>query len=154
MRKETNYCKIKNYKMKPYELKRCINLKNTVEISTYDSRTGNSQRALLLRRERIYTVMPVLFAVFATACMVFICAVSYRSIRTNASSGFKYYTSVTVENGQTLWDIADEFIDYDYYKNKNSYIAEVKSINHLDENCSIDAGQILILPYYSDQYIK
>lgn len=118
------------------------------------SKLKSCQRALLLRRERISKVMPVLFAVLATVGMISICAVSYRSIRTSASSGFKYYTSVTVENGETLWDIADEFIDYNYYKNKNSYITEVQNINHLDENCSIDAGQILILPYYSSQYIK
>lgn len=96
---------------------------------------------------------PVLLAVLATACMIFICAVSYRSIRTNASSGFKYYTSVTVENGETLWDIADEYVDYNYYKNKNSYITEVQRINHLDENCCLVAGQTIILPYYSSQYI-
>ena len=96
---------------------------------------------------------PVLLAVLATASMIFICAVSYGSIRTNASSGFKYYTSVTVENGETLWDIADEYVDYNYYKNKNSYITEVQRINHLDENCCLVTGQTIILPYYSSQYI-
>lgn len=118
------------------------------------SKLKSCQRALFLRRERISRVMPALFALLATVGMIFISAVSYRSIRTSASSGFKYYTSVTVENGETLWDIADEFIDYTHYKNKNSYITEVQNINHLDENCSIDAGQILILPYYSSQYIN
>ena len=111
------------------------------------------QRALLFQKER-NKMMPVLFAILATVCMISICAVSYCSIRTSASSSFKYYTSVTIEDGETLWDIADKFIDYNYYKNKNSYITEVQHINHLDENCSIDAGQILILPYYSNQYIK
>lgn len=125
---------------------------NTYEMNS--SKLKSCQRALLLRRERISRVMPVLFAVLTTVGMISVCAVSYRSIRTSASSGFKYYTSVTVENGETLWDLADEFIDYNYYKNKNSYITEVQNINHLDENCSIDAGQILILPYYSSQYIK
>lgn len=126
--------------------------KNIYEMS--DSELRSCRRALLLRRARINKVMLVLFAVLASVCMIFICAVSYRSIRTSASSGFKYYTSVTVENGETLWDIADEYVDYNYYKNKNSYITEVQGINHLDENCSISAGQILILPYYSSQYIK
>lgn len=118
------------------------------------NRHYNHQRILLLQREYMDKVLPALFAVLTTVCMIFICAMSYRSIRINANSGFKYYTSVTVENGETLWDIADEFVDYGYYKNKNSYITEVQRINHLDENCSIDAGQILILPYYSSQYIK
>lgn len=115
---------------------------------------GNSRRVLFFQRQRRYKIRPVLFATLATVCMILICAVSYRSIRTNAGSGFKYYTSVTVENGETLWDIANEYVDYNYYKSRNSYITEVQHINHLDENCSITAGQILILPYYSSQYIN
>lgn len=99
-------------------------------------------------------VLPVLISVFIAACMILIFSFSYGSIRTNADSGFKYYTSVTVENGETLWEIAEEFFDHNYYENKNSYITEVRHINHLDEDCSIDAGQIIILPYYSSQYIR
>lgn len=92
-------------------------------------------------------------AALATLCGILICTLSYRSIRTSASSGFKYYTSVIVESGTTLWKLADDYIDYDYYKDRNSYISEVKSINHLDEEGSITEGQILILPYYSNEYI-
>ena len=99
-------------------------------------------------------ILPPLLTVFITVCMIFACVVSYRSVRTSASSGFKYYTSLTVESGETLWDIVDSYVDYEHYKNKNSYITEVQSINHLDENCSLDAGQIIILPYYSGQYVK
>lgn len=119
-----------------------------------DREMRSCRRALLLQRRRIYKMRLVLLAVSATVCMIAICAVSYRSIRTSAGSGFKYYTSVTVESGETLWDIADEYIDYAHYKNRNSYITEVQSINHLDDNCSITAGQTLILPYYSSIYIK
>ena len=134
MCKKKKLCKMDHYKTRHY-----INL---------------IPRVLLHRSERVNKMMPALLAVLATFCMIFICAVSYCSIRTSASSGFKYYTSLTVENGETLWDIADKYVDYDHYKNKNSYITEVQHINHLDENCSIDAGQILILPYYSNQYVK
>lgn len=78
---------------------------------------------------------------------------SYGALKSNASSGFKYYTSVTVAAGETLWELADSYVDYDYYKSKNSYIAEVQQINHLDEQGSIAAGQVLILPYYSSEYV-
>ena len=124
------------------------------KFSSSKNRYYSRRWILLLRREYRDKVIPVLFAVLAAGCMIFIYTISYQSIRTSAGNGFKYYTSVTVENGETLWDIADKFVDYCYYKNKNSYIKEVQSINHLDENCSIDAGQILILPYYSSKYIK
>ncbi len=149
--------KMKYREVYPNKKKRRIDFKNTGEMNIYElngRKFKSCQRALLLRRERINKMMPVLLAALAAFCMIFICAVSDRSIRTNASSGFKYYTSLTVEDGETLWDIADDYVDYNHYKNKNSYITEVQSINHLDENCSIDAGQILILPYYSSQYIR
>ena len=110
-------------------------------------------RVLRLRRERRRKAVTALITVLATVCIIMICAISYDSIRSNASSGFKYYTQVTVEAGENLWDIAEEYIDYDYYKDKNSYISEVRSINHLDTVGNIDAGQSLILPYYSAEFV-
>lgn len=110
-------------------------------------------RVLRLRRERRRKAVAVFLTVFATVCMIMICAISYDTIRSNASSGFKYYKQVTVEAGDSLWDIAEEYIDYDYYKDKNSYIAEVRNINHLDADGSIMAGQSLILPYYSAEFV-
>lgn len=110
-------------------------------------------RVLRLRRERRRKTVTVFLTVFATVCMITICAISYGSIRSNASSGFKYYTQVTVEAGENLWDIAEEYIDYDFYKDKNSYIAEVQSINHLDADGRVMAGQSLILPYYSAEFV-
>lgn len=110
-------------------------------------------RVLRLRRERRRKMAAAFLTVFATICMIMICAVSYGTIKSNASSGFKYYTQVTVEAGENLWDIADEYIDYGFYRDKDSYIAEVRSINHLDTAGDIVAGQQLILPYYSSEFV-
>ena len=53
-----------------------------------------------------------------------------------------------------MWDLSDDYIDYDEYKDKKEYIAEVQSINHLTEEDSIRAGQTLIVPYYSYDFVK
>ena len=95
----------------------------------------------------------------ATICVIAFCAVSYHGIRSLASSGedqlkFKYYTQVTVSYGETLWELADSYMDDEEYKDKNAYIAEVRSINHLSEEDSIRAGQMLIVPYYSYDFVK
>ena len=100
-----------------------------------------------------------ILTMIATICMIVFCAVSYQGIRSLASSGedplkFKYYTKVTVAYGETLWDISDNYIDYEEYKNKKEYIEEVQSINHLAEEDSIRAGQMLIVPYYSYDFVK
>ena len=100
-----------------------------------------------------------IFTVIATICVIIFCAVSYQGIRSLASSGddqlkFKYYTQVTVAYGETLWDLSDDYIDYEEYKDKTEYIEEVQSINHLSEEDSIRAGQTLIVPYYSYDFVK
>lgn len=110
-------------------------------------------RVLRLRRERRRKAATGFIVVLATVCLITICAISYGTIRSDASSGFKYYTKITVEAGANLWDIAEEYIDYDYYKDRNDYISEVKSINHLNAEGSILADQSLILPYYSAEFV-
>ena len=100
-----------------------------------------------------------IFTMIATICVIIFCAVPYQGIRSLASSGddqlkFKYYTQVTVAYGETLWDLSDDYIDYEEYKDKTAYIEEVQSINHLSEEDSIRAGQTLIVPYYSYDFVK
>lgn len=127
------------------------NHRNLQEMS--DRELRHYGRVLRLRRERRRKAVMAFLTVFVTICMIMVCAISYDSIRSNASSGFKYYTQVTVEAGENLWDIAEKYIDYDFYKDKNSYISEVRSINHLDADGNIVAGQNLIFPYYSTEFV-
>lgn len=108
---------------------------------------------LRLRRERRRKAAVLFLTAFATVCMVLICVISYGTIKSNASSGFKYYKQVTVEAGESLWDIAGEYADGAYYKDRNSYITEVQRINHLDADGGLTAGQNLIIPYYSAEFV-
>lgn len=126
--------------------------KNMYEMSERELRSR--RRSLKLRRERKKRLLTMAGSILTALFLILVCAVSYESIQSKANSGFKYYTSITVEAGESLWSLADEYIDYDYYKDKNAYIAEVQSINHLDEKGSISAGQILIVPYYSPEYVN
>lgn len=113
------------------------------------------KRQCRIRRERRHKVLTF----FMTVCLIVICAGSYHSIISSAKSGsddiyFKYYTGITVAAGDTLWDIADEYIDYEQYKDKEAYIAEVRSINHISEDATIRVGQNLIVPYFSHEFVK
>jgi len=106
---------------------------------------------IILRRRCMLVLM--------TICLIMMGTVCYHSIKSNAtghndSVNFKYYTNITVASGETLWEISDRYIDYTQYKNKDAYITEVQHINHLDANSSIKAGQKLIIPYYSNEFIK
>ncbi len=112
------------------------------------------QRIRRLRRERIRKCAVAAGAVCATLLLIFICFISYGSLNSSAVSGFKYYTSVTVEAGESLWDLAGEYADDVHYAVRDDYIAEVCRINHLADKDSITAGQTLILPYYSPDYVR
>ncbi len=60
----------------------------------------------------------------------------------------KYYTVITIEDGDSLWDYADEYGDLGY-KSRYAYISEIQSINHLNNINKLISGDTLVLPYYS-----
>lgn len=129
-------------------------MRNQISIHEMSDRELRSlRRVLRLRRERRYRILKLAVTAIATLCIILAFATTYGAIKSNANSKFKYYTSVTVEAGESLWDIADEYIDYDIYTSKNYYISEVKSINHLNEEGTIVEGQMLIVPYYSAEFV-
>ena len=60
----------------------------------------------------------------------------------------KYYTSVIIEPGDTLWSIADEYYELGY-DNHIDYIEEVLHINHLSASDYLISGEYIVIPYYS-----
>lgn len=118
-----------------------------------DRELRSCRRALRLRRERRRKILVMSVAVAATLCMVVICAAFCGTIKANANNGYKYYTDIIVEPGDSLWTLAEEYVDYEHYRNINCYIKEVRNINHLSEDSGLTAGQILIVPYYSAEYV-
>lgn len=90
----------------------------------------------------------VLITAIITASVLYI-AIAHTGVTeadaTNAST--KYYTCITVNQGDTLWDIADKYMT-DEYSSTQEYIDEVVSINDLSHESSIAAGTNLMIPYY------
>ena len=66
---------------------------------------------------------------------------------------YKYYTSVSAPYGATLWSLSQDYLDEIHYESTMDYIEEVKKINHLADD-GIKAGQRIIFPYYSSEYIE
>lgn len=65
---------------------------------------------------------------------------------------YKYYTSIEVQYGETLWSIAEKNLETAQYKDIESYINEILHINHLKDD-TIIAGHNLIIPYFSEQFM-
>ena len=88
-----------------------------------------------------------------TICLVFTFSFSISSFLSNAKAesspvAYKYYKSITISNGETLWSIAKENMDAEHYASINDYIKEVKQVNSLRTD-SISYGANIIVPYYS-----
>jgi cell division protein YceG involved in septum cleavage len=58
----------------------------------------------------------------------------------------KYFTCITVEPGDSLWSIAEEYMTEEY-DSVQDYINEVEEINNL-KNTNIVSGTSLLVPYY------
>lgn len=90
--------------------------------------------------------------ILIVAVLVFVFAVLSNFTKPEYSSeaettNEKYYKSITIEYGDTLYDIAKEHITEEY-KDINEYISEVKSINQLSSD-KITAGCCIVIPYYA-----
>lgn len=64
---------------------------------------------------------------------------------------YKYYTNIEIQPGDTLWDLAEDYMG-DQYESRAVYVAEVRQINGIADSDSIVSGQYLIMPYYSAEY--
>lgn len=60
----------------------------------------------------------------------------------------KLYTTVLVEEGDTLWSLADEYMSFEY-NDREEFMDEVRDMNHLTGSI-IHSGSTLLIPYYAD----
>lgn len=95
---------------------------------------------------------------FMIAFVLFICLISFSGSflahamerRQEPQTYYKYYTSIRVEPGDTLWEIAERYL-CEESGSRESYIQELRQINGLNGS-QIRAGQYLTVIYYSTEY--
>lgn len=110
-------------------------------------RSGNrKKRGISLKG---YMILAVLAVVIGIAVFRFTAQPAIADSRSEAPR-YKYYTSICVAPGDSLWSIAEEHMSSDY-ETVYDYISEVQEINHLSGDY-LRAGTKLCVPYYSDEY--
>lgn len=115
-------------------------------ISERRIRNNRHMRKLQLRRHIMISLLTVIL-VLGCSCLFF-------GFKSKAQGGderiyCKYYKSVMVRSGDTIWDYADLYADREFYDSYESYINEVMNMNGLTDD-HIQSGQYILLPYYSD----
>ena len=93
-----------------------------------------------------------------TACMILVFSFYANSFRSSArehttQSEYKYYTSIQIREGDTLWSIANVNFDPAHYKDINEYVSEVMKLNTLYSD-DIVAGHYVIVPYYTSEFVS
>lgn len=99
-----------------------------------------------------------LFLCFATFMIVVSLSVSFGTRLVDAhdntadgmSDEYKYYKSIELSYGDTLWDIAEEYMTDDY-DSIYEYIDELKYINGLESD-DIHASRYLTVAYYDSEF--
>ncbi len=105
------------------------------------------RRAQIVRRERRFIALAAII-VIAFGILLGTSIKAFASSQ-NPAEYHKYYTSVRVESGDTLWTIADQYMtgcDMD----KQSYIDEVCRLNGLTDG-RIHSGDYIVVAYYSTE---
>ena len=104
------------------------------------------KREVVVRRQKKLLAIAIL--VFVSLGILLGTTISAQaSSEADVASYNKYYTSVRIEAGDTLWTIADEYIE-DLNIDKQEYINEICTINNICED-EIHAGDYVVVAYYS-----
>lgn len=112
-----------------------------------------SRRAKILKQQKTQRKLLLIF--FLTLLMMFGIGVGFGTLLTRAEEpekepAYKYYANIEIQSGDTLWAIADSYMDSAHYMSRTDYINEVMSINHMVTDRLV-AGQKMIVPYYSSE---
>ena len=97
-----------------------------------------------LRRFRVLVI---------TFCFISIISLSLTSVvkaNGDKKNTYKYYTSVQIGAGDTLWSIANEYVSGTSLS-VNDYIKEIKRLNNLSSD-NITSGQKIMVFYVSSEY--
>lgn len=103
------------------------------------------RRAVIVKRQK--TILSLIIITIISGIILLSSSIHAFAQITNNKPVHKYYTSIEISDGDTLWDIADEYIG-SYNIDKNEYINEICELNHLS-NGQIHSGNNIIIAYYS-----
>lgn len=105
----------------------------------------DSQNYYQNNKRRVW-IVGIAFLLLLVVLSVFVISKTVSASR--EGKRIKLVTCIEVKPGDTLWDIASEYISDDY-DDMNQYIEEIKSSNGMTSD-EIHSGNYIIVPYYKD----
>jgi len=114
-------------------------------ISERANESLRKREAVVRRQKKVLAIVLLIFVSLGVLLGTSMNALA--SSKADVASYNKYYKSVRIEAGDTLWTIADEYIS-DLNIDKQEYITEICELNDICED-EIHAGDYVVVAYYS-----
>ena len=128
-------------------------MRNSTRGNYNRNNTMNQRRAAAKRntKKRVSSATKFFITLMVIVAAVCIILFSNKNVTNADESGnavelTKYYKTITIESGDTLWSIAKEYKS-GAYKTTQDYVDELISMNHLHSD-AITSGQKLIVAYF------
>lgn len=120
--------------------------------------TDYTTKSLLNRQKRKRQVRQHIIVLILSLFIIITVSFLFISFSTEANDlehqpSYKYYKSVEISKGDTLWSIANDNYDSAHYKDIHEYITEVKKLNTLTSD-EIVTGNYVIVPYYASEFVN
>lgn len=118
-------------------------------MTTYERR----EKARLKRRKQVAKQKMILL--LAVTLIITVGSIVFGTIFSSAKDPaadmprYKYYKSIRIEQGDSLWSIAEEYCSDDY-DDTRAYVNELKRLNALTSE-TIHEGQHLVIAYYDTE---
>lgn len=114
------------------------------------------ERAYRSRKRRNRATQQKLVVTVITLVLVLMGTIRFGGVLSSAHgnlkeepAAFKYYKSIEIKSGDTLWGIAEEYMTGEY-ASVQEYINEIKQINHLTSD-NIHDSKHLMIAYYDNE---
>ena len=108
------------------------------------------ERAMIIKKKRLAKrrMILLLAALFVITVGSIVCGSIFSSAKDPATDvpQHKYYKSITIEQGDSLWSIAEEYCT-NAYEDNHEYVNELIQLNGLTSE-TIHEGQHLVVAYY------
>ena len=99
-----------------------------------------------MKKSTIAVIVSVITILFI-GC-IFVQAKTPESEEITEAGRTKYFRSIEVQEGDSLWSIAEEYMTEEY-SSISDYIDDVKEINGFSKD-TMYAGCYLVIPFYAD----
>lgn len=96
-------------------------------------------------KRQLITALVLFFTVLASVLIISNCLRANQVKASSVKTENIYYKTVEVEDGDTLWDLADRYMGEKSFS-RQEYIEQVKELNHLSGD-TIESGAYLMVPY-------